>query len=236
MAKAASIGDNIEQVVLKATRQRIERIAWRSIYQPSVRMVNRYRVGRVFLAGRRSPRPSTIGRTGPQHRCTGRVQPRMEARARRQRRTVIAPRHLRIRASSHRRRSPRPKQASASNTVHQARRRNQPARPPLPHQPPLLGRSTWHTAPRRSHCLTAASATAGSSNGCAALRATELQLIDGPRILIRPPTATSLPSATTNRPNMPACPFNTSAAQRSPVSTKRGGPFAPTPSRPLTSG
>ncbi|WP_260735938.1 FAD-dependent monooxygenase [Tunturiibacter lichenicola] len=51
MAKAASIGDNIEQVVLKATRQRIERIAWRSIYQPSVRMVNRYRVGRVFLAG-----------------------------------------------------------------------------------------------------------------------------------------------------------------------------------------
>jgi 2-polyprenyl-6-methoxyphenol hydroxylase-like FAD-dependent oxidoreductase len=54
MAKAAAIGDNddnIEQAVFQATGQRIERIAWRSIYQPSVRMVNRYRVGRVFLAG-----------------------------------------------------------------------------------------------------------------------------------------------------------------------------------------
>ncbi|WP_433974894.1 FAD-dependent monooxygenase [Tunturiibacter lichenicola] len=51
MAKAASIGDNIEQAVFKVTGHRIERIAWRSIYQHSVRMVNRYRVGRVFLAG-----------------------------------------------------------------------------------------------------------------------------------------------------------------------------------------
>jgi 2-polyprenyl-6-methoxyphenol hydroxylase-like FAD-dependent oxidoreductase len=51
IAKAASIGDNIEQAVFNATGYCIERIAWRSIYQPSVRMVNRYRVGRVFLAG-----------------------------------------------------------------------------------------------------------------------------------------------------------------------------------------
>src|SRR6202044_2919806 len=51
IAKAASIGDNIEQAVFKATGYRIDRIAWKSIYQPAVRMVNRYRVGRVFLAG-----------------------------------------------------------------------------------------------------------------------------------------------------------------------------------------
>jgi len=50
-AKAEAVGEDVEGVVLKATGHRIERVTWRSIYQPAVRMVNRYRVGRVFLAG-----------------------------------------------------------------------------------------------------------------------------------------------------------------------------------------
>ena len=47
-AKAAS---GIEDAVLKVTGHRVERVAWSSIYQPAVRMVDRYRVGRVLLAG-----------------------------------------------------------------------------------------------------------------------------------------------------------------------------------------
>lgn len=50
-AKAETTGTNVEDVVHQATGQRISRVAWQSIYQPAVRMVNRYRVGRVFLAG-----------------------------------------------------------------------------------------------------------------------------------------------------------------------------------------
>ena len=50
-AKAETMGTNVEDVVHQATGQRISRVAWQSIYQPAVRMVNRYRVGRVFLAG-----------------------------------------------------------------------------------------------------------------------------------------------------------------------------------------
>jgi hypothetical protein len=38
-------------VVHKVTGHRVERVAWSSIYQPAVRMVDRYRVGRVLLAG-----------------------------------------------------------------------------------------------------------------------------------------------------------------------------------------
>jgi hypothetical protein len=37
--------------VHKITGHRVRRVAWSSIYQPSVRMVDRYRVGRVVLAG-----------------------------------------------------------------------------------------------------------------------------------------------------------------------------------------
>jgi 2-polyprenyl-6-methoxyphenol hydroxylase-like FAD-dependent oxidoreductase len=47
-AKAAS---GIEDTVLKMTGHRVRRVAWSSIYQPAVRMVNCYRVGRVLLAG-----------------------------------------------------------------------------------------------------------------------------------------------------------------------------------------
>jgi 2-polyprenyl-6-methoxyphenol hydroxylase-like FAD-dependent oxidoreductase len=50
-AKAETVGTDVEGVVYRATGHRVGRVAWQSIYQPAVRMVNRYRVGRVFLAG-----------------------------------------------------------------------------------------------------------------------------------------------------------------------------------------
>jgi 2-polyprenyl-6-methoxyphenol hydroxylase-like FAD-dependent oxidoreductase len=48
-AKTAETG--IESVVHQVTGYRVQRVAWSSIYQPAVRMVDHYRVGRVFLAG-----------------------------------------------------------------------------------------------------------------------------------------------------------------------------------------
>jgi len=48
-AKAAASG--IEETVHRVTGYRVRRVAWTSLYQPAVRMVTRYRVGRVFLAG-----------------------------------------------------------------------------------------------------------------------------------------------------------------------------------------
>jgi 2-polyprenyl-6-methoxyphenol hydroxylase-like FAD-dependent oxidoreductase len=48
-AKTETTG--IEDVVFKATGHRVERVAWKSIYHPAVRMVDRYRAGFVFLAG-----------------------------------------------------------------------------------------------------------------------------------------------------------------------------------------
>jgi 2-polyprenyl-6-methoxyphenol hydroxylase-like FAD-dependent oxidoreductase len=50
-SKAKTATDGIERVVHKVTGYRVGRIAWSSIYQPAVRMVDRYRLGRVFLAG-----------------------------------------------------------------------------------------------------------------------------------------------------------------------------------------
>jgi 2-polyprenyl-6-methoxyphenol hydroxylase-like FAD-dependent oxidoreductase len=50
-AKARAGGPGIEALVYGVTGHRVERLAWSSIYHPSVRMVHRYRVGRVFLAG-----------------------------------------------------------------------------------------------------------------------------------------------------------------------------------------
>jgi 2-polyprenyl-6-methoxyphenol hydroxylase-like FAD-dependent oxidoreductase len=50
-AKAETVGTNFEGVVYRATGHRIGRVVWQSIYQPAVRMVHRYRIGRVFLAG-----------------------------------------------------------------------------------------------------------------------------------------------------------------------------------------
>ncbi len=50
-AKAEAVGTDVESVVHRSTGHRVGRVAWQSIYRPAVRMVNRYRVGRVFLAG-----------------------------------------------------------------------------------------------------------------------------------------------------------------------------------------
>jgi 2-polyprenyl-6-methoxyphenol hydroxylase-like FAD-dependent oxidoreductase len=43
--------EGIASAVEKATSFRVERVAWSSTYQAAVRMVDRYRVGRIFLAG-----------------------------------------------------------------------------------------------------------------------------------------------------------------------------------------
>ena len=48
-AKTAEPG--IKGVVRRLTGHHVQRVAWSSVYQPAVRMVDRYRVGRVFLAG-----------------------------------------------------------------------------------------------------------------------------------------------------------------------------------------
>lgn len=50
-ARTETVEAGIEAVVQRVTGHGVERVAWKSIYQPSVRMVDRYRVGRVFLAG-----------------------------------------------------------------------------------------------------------------------------------------------------------------------------------------
>jgi 2-polyprenyl-6-methoxyphenol hydroxylase-like FAD-dependent oxidoreductase len=51
MSKAETSGAGIEDLVHRTTGHHIRQVAWSSIYRPSVRMVDRYRVGRVFLAG-----------------------------------------------------------------------------------------------------------------------------------------------------------------------------------------
>jgi len=50
-SKAKTAAAGIQSVVQNATGYRAGRVAWSSIYRPAVRMVDRYRVGRVFLAG-----------------------------------------------------------------------------------------------------------------------------------------------------------------------------------------
>jgi 2-polyprenyl-6-methoxyphenol hydroxylase-like FAD-dependent oxidoreductase len=50
-SKTQTAEAGIEAVVHRVTGHRVERVAWKSIYQPSARMVDRYRVGCVFLAG-----------------------------------------------------------------------------------------------------------------------------------------------------------------------------------------
>lgn len=51
MANAMPESMSIHEAVFKATGYLVKRVAWSSQYCPAVRMVNRYRVGRVFLAG-----------------------------------------------------------------------------------------------------------------------------------------------------------------------------------------
>jgi len=50
-SKAKTVAAGLEGAVRKITGRRVGRVAWSSIWQPAARMVDRYRVGRVFLAG-----------------------------------------------------------------------------------------------------------------------------------------------------------------------------------------
>ncbi|MGO8795596.1 MAG: FAD-dependent monooxygenase [Candidatus Sulfotelmatobacter sp.] len=50
-AREEAVGGDIEGAIYEVTKHRVGGIAWQSIYRPSVRMVDRYRVGRVLLAG-----------------------------------------------------------------------------------------------------------------------------------------------------------------------------------------
>jgi 2-polyprenyl-6-methoxyphenol hydroxylase-like FAD-dependent oxidoreductase len=51
IAKAGAVATGIEATIRQATGHSVAGVAWSSIYQPAVRMVDRYRVGRVLLAG-----------------------------------------------------------------------------------------------------------------------------------------------------------------------------------------
>ncbi len=51
MTKAKVAAGGIQSAVYKATGLRAGRVSWQSTYRPSARMVDRFRVGRVFLAG-----------------------------------------------------------------------------------------------------------------------------------------------------------------------------------------
>ncbi|MES2510589.1 MAG: FAD-dependent monooxygenase [Pseudomonadota bacterium] len=50
-APATLAEEDIEATVARLTGCRVNSVSWRSVYRPSVRMVDRYRVGRVFVAG-----------------------------------------------------------------------------------------------------------------------------------------------------------------------------------------
>jgi 2-polyprenyl-6-methoxyphenol hydroxylase-like FAD-dependent oxidoreductase len=43
--------EGVETVVQRVTKHEVRRIAWSSTYRPAVRMVDRYRIDRIFLAG-----------------------------------------------------------------------------------------------------------------------------------------------------------------------------------------
>lgn len=45
------LNEGIEAAVQKVTGHAVTRVAWSSTYRPAVRMVDRYRVGRIFVAG-----------------------------------------------------------------------------------------------------------------------------------------------------------------------------------------
>lgn len=50
-ASAAADRDGLVEIVERASKRRVTEVLWKSLYTPQVRMVDRYRVGRVFLAG-----------------------------------------------------------------------------------------------------------------------------------------------------------------------------------------
>lgn len=51
MTSARAPLENLEEAVYKACKCKTRRIHWSSSYRPAIRMVDRYRAGRVFLAG-----------------------------------------------------------------------------------------------------------------------------------------------------------------------------------------
>ena len=51
MCSASTVDGSIESTVRRVTGYRVQRVGWQSVYKPNIRMVDRYRVGRVFLAG-----------------------------------------------------------------------------------------------------------------------------------------------------------------------------------------
>jgi 2-polyprenyl-6-methoxyphenol hydroxylase-like FAD-dependent oxidoreductase len=51
LTASALVEEHIEQAVKAATGYRVAHVAWRSTYRAQVRMVERYRVGRILLAG-----------------------------------------------------------------------------------------------------------------------------------------------------------------------------------------
>src|SRR5262249_2688406 len=65
--KARAVEADIEGAVQEVTGRRVERIAWSSPYRPAVRMGDRYRVGRVFLAGDAAHVHPPAGGRGSQH-------------------------------------------------------------------------------------------------------------------------------------------------------------------------
>jgi 2-polyprenyl-6-methoxyphenol hydroxylase-like FAD-dependent oxidoreductase len=67
--------DGLRRFVAAGTGGRVpvKSVAWMSLYRPHVRMVDRYRVGRIFRGWRCGSRPSACGRAGTQHRRAGRL-------------------------------------------------------------------------------------------------------------------------------------------------------------------
>ena len=103
---------------------RLHDLTWSTVWRPNVRLAERFRVGRVFLAGDAAARAPAHRRPGPQHRRAGRLQPRLEAR----RRFVRAARHLRDRAPRRRRGRAGPLHADHEEVRGRRRRRPRAAR------------------------------------------------------------------------------------------------------------
>jgi 2-polyprenyl-6-methoxyphenol hydroxylase-like FAD-dependent oxidoreductase len=64
IARAERIGPDVEKGVERAIGKRVSRVSWSSIYRPAARMVSRFRVGRVFLAGDAAHVHSPVGGQG----------------------------------------------------------------------------------------------------------------------------------------------------------------------------
>src|SRR5262249_17566643 len=80
----------------------------------------------------------------------------LEACARRPWRTRLAARYIRSRTSPDRGGGARLEQTPTSNAIDQARRCDEPARPALPNEPPILGRHARKPTSRRSDARRAA--------------------------------------------------------------------------------